>query len=165
MKTLSSLCFNFTAIPCSVLCITLDVCFFFFLFPIVPHLVCKPAAMLHMFRIHLDLQRLDRWLLAEKPRMRAQEAAFLLSHLLPLSLPVLLRLMLQEGEATLLGKGRAVRVGFLQSSLHLLLTPAHCLWRHFKLQGPFRLSCFWRVTGKGFVENMLPLVTANTQAI
>lgn len=30
MKTLSSLCFNFTAIPCSVLCITLDICFFFF---------------------------------------------------------------------------------------------------------------------------------------
>lgn len=68
MKAQSSLCFDFTVIPFSAPCISLDG----FFFPIVPHLLCKPAATFPMVRIHLDLQRLDSQLLAEKPGMQAQ---------------------------------------------------------------------------------------------
>lgn len=35
----------------------------------------------------------------------------------------------------------------------------------FQTPGSFWTRLFWRVTGRGFVENVLPLVTANTWAI
>lgn len=68
MKAESSLCFDFTVFPFSYISVNVGGVFF----PVVPHLLCKPAVMFHMVRIHLDLQRLDCWLLAEKPGMQAQ---------------------------------------------------------------------------------------------
>lgn len=93
-------------------------------FPTVPHVLCKSSVVLHIISTPMALQRPGNWLLAEKPRLGEQWAAFLLYHPLPPSPHACFAEAGPAGESGKAARKRDVLRELDSPSYPYLLTPA-----------------------------------------